>query len=167
MADPKFANLPGIAYDQPDIFETVDVEEKETPLYYNEEIENESIERLHLSSKEAYNKFRGKFLTGYVDFSDRLGKKARTGYDSKSLEEWELAALGEKETPVQKCRRLQCEMNELIEEISVLQNDSAVSKEEKESYDAVSSVVNSAKKSIRMFKIRTSTWKRSSFGCSR
>jgi dynactin-2 len=44
-------------------------------------------------------------------------------------------------------------MNELIEEISVLQNDSAVSKEEKESYDAVSSVVNSAKKVLECLKL--------------
>lgn len=91
-------------------------------------------------------------MTGYVDFSDRLGNKLRHGYDANSGE-WELAADGEMETPVQKCRRLQCEMNELIEEVAALQGDAAISKEEKESYDAVSTVVNSAKKVLESLKL--------------
>lgn len=140
------------AYDQPDIFETADVAEQETSDYYEEEPENESIERLHISTKDSYNKFRGKYLTGYVDFSDKLGKKLRTGYDATSGE-WELAAEGERETPIQRCRRLQCEMNELMEEITVIQSDSAISKEEKESYEAVSTVVSSAKKVLESLKL--------------
>lgn len=140
------------AYDQPDIFETADVAEQETSDYYEEEPENESIERLHISTKDSYNKFRGKYLTGYVDFSDKLGKKLRTGYDATSGE-WELAADGERETPIQRCRRLQCEMNELMEEITVIQSDSAISKEEKESYEAVSTVVSSAKKVLESLKL--------------
>lgn len=140
------------AYDQPDVYETANVPEAETSDYYEEEIENESIERLHLSSKDAHNKFRGKYLTGYVDFSDKLGSKLRTGYDARSSE-WELAADGDRETPVQKCRRLQCEMNELIEEVSALQSNAAISKEEKESFDAVSTVVNSAKKVLESLKL--------------
>lgn len=145
MADPKFANLPGIAYDQPDCYETPDVAEPETSDYYEEEPENESIERLHISTKDSYNKFKGKHLTGNVDFSDRLGRRIRNGYDAWSGE-YELAGDGEKETPVQKCRRLQCELSELMEEITALQVDKQVSKEEKESYEAVSKVVNTAKK---------------------
>ena len=102
MADPKFANLPGIvsiigvelarqarnpssfqAYDQPDVYETADnIPEQETSDYYEEELENEHIERLHISTKDAYNRFKGKYLTGYVDFSDRIGRKSRPGYDA-------------------------------------------------------------------------------------
>lgn len=59
---------------------------------------------------------------------------------------WELTGDGEKETPVQKCQRLQCEMSELMDEITSLQNDNSVSKEERESYDGVSRVVLTAKK---------------------
>lgn len=140
------------AYDQPDIFETADVAEQETSDYYEEEPENESIERIHISTKDSYNKFRGKYLTGYVDFSDKLGRKLRTGYDATSGA-WELAADGERETPIQRCRRLQCEMNELMEEITVIQTDSAISKEEKESYEAVSTVVSSAKKVLESLKL--------------
>lgn len=53
---------------------------------------------------------------------------------------------GEKESPIEKCRRLQCELNELMQEISALNEDASVSKEEKSSFEAVGMVVNSAKK---------------------
>lgn len=59
---------------------------------------------------------------------------------------WEITGEGEKETPIQKCQRLQCEMSELMDEITSLQNDNSVSKEERESYDGVSKVVTTAKK---------------------
>lgn len=145
MADPKFANLPGIAYDQPDVYETADIPELDTSDYYEEETENESIERLHISTKDSYSKFKGKHLQGNVDFSDRISKKIRKGYDSWS-NEYELVGEGEKEKPIQKCRRLQCEMNELMNEIASLQVDKEVTQEEKESYDAVASVIETAKK---------------------
>ncbi|KAL1375408.1 hypothetical protein pipiens_017501, partial [Culex pipiens pipiens] len=96
--------------------------------------------RLHISTKDSYNKFKGKYLTGDVDFSDRIGKKFRTGYDSRSGE-WDLAGEGEKESPIQKCLRLQCEMNELMEEITASQTDASKTKEEKASYEAVFDVV--------------------------
>lgn len=120
--------------------------------FYEEEIKNEAIERLHINTKISYNRFKGKYLTGDVDFSDRLGKKLRTGYDARSGD-WELAGEGEKESPIQKCRRLQCEMQELMEEITVIQLDNSVSKEEKQSYDAVSNVVNTAKKVLESLKL--------------
>jgi dynactin 2 len=59
---------------------------------------------------------------------------------------WEIVGEGEKESPIQKCQRLQCEMAELMDEITTLQNDNSVSKEERESYDGVSKVVLTAKK---------------------
>lgn len=132
------------AYDQPDVYETPDVPEEDTSDFF-EEPENECIERLHISSKDSYNKFKGKYLTGHVDFSDRIGNKIRTGYDAKSGN-WELAGEGEKETPIEKCRRLQCEMNELMQEILQLQTDETISKENKQAYEAVGMVVTGAKK---------------------
>lgn len=59
---------------------------------------------------------------------------------------WEITGEGEKESPIQKCQRLQCEMSELMDEITHLQNDKSVSKEERESYEGVSKVVLTAKK---------------------
>lgn len=106
MADPKYENLPGIvstlcrksenywsrfvdigvlnfyfsqAYDQPDVYETGDLPEADQPDPSEEE-ENECIEQLHLSVKDSFNKFKGRFLTGAVDFSDRLSRKNRIGY---------------------------------------------------------------------------------------
>lgn len=145
MADPKFENLPGIAYDQPDVYETADSAEQETSDYYEEEPENEAIERLHITTKDSYQRFRGANLEGNVDFSDRIGRRLCRGYDAISGE-FELVGEGERETPVQKCRRLQCEMNELLDEVSNLQNDRKLGQEEKESYDAVVTVIVTAKK---------------------
>ncbi|XP_011184150.2 dynactin subunit 2 [Zeugodacus cucurbitae] len=145
MADPKFENLPGIAYDQPDVYETPDNGEPDTSDYYEEEPDNDSIERMHISTRDAYNRFRGASLDGSVDFSDRIGRRLCKGYDARSGE-YELVGLGEKETPVQKCRRLQCEMNELMDEVAALQVDRKIADEEKQSYDAVATVIATAKK---------------------
>lgn len=134
------------------MYETPDAPESETSDFYDEEPANESIERLHISTKDSYNKFKGKYLTGNVDFSDRIGKKIRNGYDAVSGE-WDLAGEGEKETPIQKCLRLQCEMNELMEEITASQADATKTKEEKASYEAVFDVVGTAKKVLESLKL--------------
>ena len=42
MADPKYANLPGIAHDQPDVYETGDLPESEQH-YDDEDAEQVSI----------------------------------------------------------------------------------------------------------------------------
>lgn len=133
------------------MYETPDVPESDTSDFYEEEPSNESIERLHISTKDSYNKFKGKYLTGDVDFSDRIGKKLRIGYDART--EWDLAGEGEKETPIQKCLRLQCEMNELMEEITASQADTSKTKEEKASYEAVLEVVGTAKKVLESLKL--------------
>lgn len=151
MTDPKFQFLPYIAHDQPDVYETPDIPDSETSDFYEEEPSNDSIERFHISTKSSYNKFKGKYLTGDVDFSDRIGKKIRTGYDART--EWDLAGEGEKETPIQKCLRLQCEMNELMEEITASQADASKTKEEKASYEAVMEVVGTAKKVLESLKL--------------
>uniref|UniRef100_A0A1A9Z4F8 Dynactin subunit 2 n=1 Tax=Glossina pallidipes TaxID=7398 RepID=A0A1A9Z4F8_GLOPL len=145
MANPKFENLPGITYDQPDVYETPDNPEQETSDYYEEEPENEAIERLHISTQNSYQRFRHARLEGPVDFSERINKRACRGYGA-AWGELEIAGVGEKETPVQKCRRLQWEMNELMDEVSALQNDRKLKEEEKTSYNAVASVIATAKK---------------------
>jgi hypothetical protein len=46
--------------------------------------ESDSIERLHISASEAFSKFKGRTLDGKgIDFSDRLSKRLRTGYDAR------------------------------------------------------------------------------------
>lgn len=133
------------AHDEPDVYETPDVPEEESSDFY-EEPENEYIERLHISPKDAYNKFKGKYLTGYVDFSDRISRRLRTGYDARcGIYEYGTDD-DEKETPVQKSQRLQLEMEELMQELNNLNMDKAISKEDKECYEAIGNVVGNAKK---------------------
>ncbi|CAK1580596.1 unnamed protein product [Parnassius mnemosyne] len=147
MADPKYENLPGIAYDQPDVYETGDLPEADQPDPYEEE-ENESIEQLHLSVKDSFNKFKGKFLTGTVDFSDRLSRKTRIGYRAG---EWELAAEGEPETPFERYNRLRCEFSELLEQVTE-QRDKA-SESEKEEHSKLAAQINSTKKLLEELKL--------------
>lgn len=129
MADPKYANLPGIAYDQPDIYETTDLPEADQKKDFFED-EKDPVERLHISATEAFNKFKDKSLDGKaVDFSDRISRRSRTGYDARSGD-WELVPEGQKETALQKYQRLQCEMKELLEEVSDLKDAKNENKEE-------------------------------------
>lgn len=110
-----------------------------------DEPESEHIERLHLSTKDAYNKFKGKYLTGYVDFSDRISRHLRSGYDARSGI-YECGDGEEKEQPVEKCRRLQLEMDELMHELNDLSTNTAITKEERQSYETIGDVVRNAKK---------------------
>lgn len=81
-----------------------------------------------------------------------MGRKVRNGYDARSGC-WELAADGEKESPIEKCRRLQCEISELMQDITDLNTNATISKEEKESYEAIAMVVNSAKKVLSSLRL--------------
>lgn len=79
---------------------------------------------------------------------------------------WELAGEGEKETPLQKCRRLQCEMNELLEEVAVLQGDATLTEDEKKSYEAVGEVVGSSQKMLESLRLEQALGKESVKGDS-
>jgi hypothetical protein len=60
--------VPRKAHDEPDVYETNDLPESEQVTDFFEE-ENDSIERIHISASEAFNKFKGKFLkANTVDF---------------------------------------------------------------------------------------------------
>ena len=146
MADPKYANLPGIvsiqssacfpeptpnqgtcrqAHDQPDVFETSDLPESEQHLGddggvigMGQDETSDAVEVLHISANEAFGRFRGKTVDAKgVDFSDRLKAGARKkGYGCWSGE-YEICAPGEEETPMQKYHRLNCEVRELMEAV--------------------------------------------------
>lgn len=93
-------------------------------------------------------------MSGYVDFSDRISNRLRSGYAAE-MYQYGIDA-GEKETPIQKCRRLQIEMDELLQEINDLNTDRAISKEDKECYESISAVVGDAKRvlnSLRLEKV--------------
>ncbi|XP_026672916.1 dynactin subunit 2 [Ceratina calcarata] len=136
MANPKYADLPGIAYDQVDVYETTDLPESEQFQLYPED-ETDSIETLHISASEAFNKFKGKHIVNKgADFSDRISLKPRTGY---KFGNWELLGEGENETPIQKYQRLQCEVKDLYEEVNTLK-EKAKDEEVKSVADIISQV---------------------------
>jgi len=81
MLDPKFQYLPYIASEQKDVYETDDADPSPSE-YYEEELENESIDKSKLNTSDAFNKFKGKYLIGNVDFSDNIGKRKNIGYNA-------------------------------------------------------------------------------------
>lgn len=116
MADPKYSNLPGIVYDQPDFYESEDVPAVETSL--NNQDESDSVEQLSTNIKESFSKFQGHWLDPRkADFSGKIASKHHTGYNAWSGP-YELQAEGEKETIIQKFNRIKCEMAELEQEIA-------------------------------------------------
>lgn len=136
MADHKYADLPGVAYDQADVYETTDLPEAEQ-FQYSED-ESDVIEKLHITATEAFNKFKGKYVNSEgVDFSDRLSLRRRTGY---KFGDWELQGEGEKETPIQKYQRLQCEIKELFEEINELKEKAKDEEEVKSAAEIITQV---------------------------
>lgn len=124
MADPKYAGLPGIALDQPDVFETCDLPESEQD-YISVDYGHgtDAIETLHISATDAHNQFKGKVLDAkHVDFSDRISYSRRRGYDARRVE-WEVNGEGSEETLVQKYQRLQCEINQLSQDVQAVKED--------------------------------------------
>ncbi|XP_017781946.1 PREDICTED: dynactin subunit 2 [Nicrophorus vespilloides] len=137
MADPKYANLPGIAHDEPDVYDSTCLPESDQSIDFCEESEG-VVERIHISVDDAFNRFKDKGLdSDRVDFSDRISKRIRTGYDARSGD-WELLGLQQQggtnritaETPLQKFQRLQCEMVELHEDVKRITSEDKENKEE-------------------------------------
>ncbi|ELR52103.1 dynactin subunit 2 [Bos mutus] len=117
MADPKYADLPGIARNEPDVYETSDLPEDDQAEFDAEELTSTSVEHIIVNPNAAYDKFKDKRVgTKGLDFSDRIGKTKRTGYESG---EYEMLGegLGVKETPQQKYQRLLHEVHELTTEV--------------------------------------------------
>ncbi|XP_053564165.1 dynactin subunit 2 [Bombina bombina] len=122
MADPKYADLPGIARNEPDVYETSDLPEDDQAEFDAEELSSTSVEHIIVNPNAAYDKFKDKKVgTKGLDFSDRISKSKRTGYESGDYE-----ILGEgtglKETPQQKYQRLLHEVQELAQEVEAIQS---------------------------------------------
>uniref|UniRef100_A0A7N9B272 Dynactin 2 (p50) n=1 Tax=Mastacembelus armatus TaxID=205130 RepID=A0A7N9B272_9TELE len=102
MADPKYANLPGIAFNEPDVYETGDLPEDDQAQFESEELCSDSVERIVVNPNAAYDKFK----------DNGVGERG-------------LILLGEgcgvKETPQQKYQRLVNEIQELTQEVDAIQ----------------------------------------------
>ncbi|KAG8585597.1 hypothetical protein GDO81_005085 [Engystomops pustulosus] len=127
MADPKYADLPGIARNEPDLYETSDLPEDDQAEFDAfaqelEELTSTSVEHIIVNPNAAYDKFKDKKVgTKGLDFSDRISKTKRTGYESG---EYEILGegIGVKETPQQKYQRLLHEVQELSQEVEKIQS---------------------------------------------
>jgi len=119
MADPKYAGLPGIAHDQPDVFETNDLPESDQNFGTEFDGTSDSVETIQITANEAFGKFKGKNVEcDNIDFSDRIRRSKRQGYITWTGDyEIDGSASVGKETPLQKYQRLNCEVRELLDEI--------------------------------------------------
>ncbi|CAB4061437.1 DCTN2 [Lepeophtheirus salmonis] len=131
MADPKYANLPGIAHDQPDVFETNDLPEADQYIQETEEScpdeNSDSLETLHIDAYESMGKFRGKYVdSGRVDFSDRIRGIGRKGYVVFTCDDTDENT----ESPMQKYQRLNAEIRELASDLESVSEQGKESKEE-------------------------------------
>ena len=62
--------------------------------HFQEEENVEGIEKVNVSASEAFKQFKGKSLTAEnIDFSDRVSKGRRTGYDVPNQSEYELVSV--------------------------------------------------------------------------
>ncbi len=56
-----------------------------------QEYGDENVEKLNIDATEAHKRFKGKNVqAGNIDFSDRVSKHRRTGYDIPDQTEYEL-----------------------------------------------------------------------------
>lgn len=125
----KYANLPGIATDQPDVYETSDLPESDQlgkgvrPSSLLDADHSDNVEILKVAASDAFKRFDGCSLSGdRVDFREMpVIRRAH-----QSWGEWEVAAQQsrEKETPLQRYHRLQTEMSELMLSLNAMNEQS-------------------------------------------
>ncbi|KAK8761378.1 hypothetical protein V5799_027358 [Amblyomma americanum] len=117
MANPKYADLPGIAYEQPDVYETEDLPESDQVVSDVGVDQSESVNTLSVSVTDAYDKFKGCSVdASTVDFTEGISRQPKKGYHVTSGE-WEMAGDKEPENLHQKYQRLQFEVRELLNEV--------------------------------------------------
>lgn len=117
MANPKYADLPGIAYEQPDIYETEDLPESDQMVSDVGVDQSDSVSTLPVCVTEAYEKFKGCSVdASSVDFTEGISRHPKKGYHVTSGE-WEMAGDKESENLQQKYQRLQFEVRELLSEV--------------------------------------------------
>lgn len=117
MANPKYADLPGIAYEQPDVYETEDLPESDQVVSDVGVDQSDSVNTLSVSVTEAYDKFKGCSVdASTVDFTEGISRQPKKGYHVTSGE-WEMAGDKEPENLQQKYQRLQFEVRELLNEV--------------------------------------------------
>lgn len=113
--------LPGIAVDQPDVFETPDVSESEHRTSKHVSDQDPTVDVIKVSQVEAFKRFeKSTLVTNEVDFRGSSGLR---GYQTWG--EWQLPegskVIRTDETVLEKYHRLQAEVSELQEQLKSLE----------------------------------------------
>ncbi|THD20038.1 Dynactin subunit 2-B [Fasciola hepatica] len=123
VLDPKYADLPWIAHDQPDVYEAGELPEVDQRQQM-EDVENvmmpKEIETIKLSVGDAHKRFsKCKVDSSNVDFSDSIAGRGKIGYTIEA-DEYEVLPPGarEHETLLSRLQRLQTEVNQLVSDSS-------------------------------------------------
>lgn len=109
--DNKYANLPGIARNEPDVYETSNlVQPANNDRLESYEDDFQSIDKINITTKEAREKFNNKKLNAdHADFSDSISDRRKFGYRVEPDNfEWDLI-----ESPLQRFKRIEKELNDL------------------------------------------------------
>jgi len=112
MADPKYKNLPYIAAEEQDVYETEDLPEADQTVLTPAE-GDDVVESIMVDPKDAFLRFNKATIDSrFTDFSERAGKGNRgLGVSYEILPQCNSSA----ETVEQKLQRLKCEIRELQE----------------------------------------------------
>lgn len=98
-----------------DVYETSDLPEVDQAMVQGDE-NTDSVDTLNISASEAFGRFKGAYIdSSSVDFSDKLRNTRRKGYNVVWSGE---SKTDHQETPVKKYQRLNCEVRELLEDIT-------------------------------------------------
>ncbi|VDN96490.1 unnamed protein product [Rodentolepis nana] len=128
--DPKFANLPWIAHDEPDVYETDDLpeadqrkSESEVELILPKEIENTSI-----SAEKARQRFEHcKVDAKDADFSDKITGCGKVGYAVECSEYESNPVSGPDSTLTARFQHLQSEVLQLISDAETIKKEAGAS----------------------------------------
>jgi len=106
---------PGFKIESIDVYETSDLPEADQHLLSNFDNEtNDAVEILPITANEAFGRFKAAYIDSKaVDFSDKLRQDRRQGYTVV----WNGEPEKEKETPLKKYQRLNCEVRELLDDM--------------------------------------------------
>jgi len=106
MADPKYANLPGIDVDGSDVFECGDLPEDDQHLV-QEDVASTSVELVDADTAAAFGRFSGKYISG----------SGKTVSKHAPASVYSAAGTGDEETVLQKYNRLKTEVGDLMRDV--------------------------------------------------
>jgi len=127
-----YVNLPGIANDQPDCFETPDFPTNDSLQDVGND-PSDAVNQFEINAKDAHDAFNGKYLNGrFANFAD--GSVKARGYVQHGI--YQNYAEHSEETPIERYKRLMAELKELEGEFHQTSTEN-LTKEETENLNAL------------------------------